>query len=153
MTINVAVVTNEYVVLGCDSVASITQSFLNPVRVEANRFHSRGPLRVAAVFTLGVAGWLTSLPVQALFELKGNVELSAGGAHNCTLTTAGGVKCWGYNAFGQLGNNSTTDSPTSVDAFGLARGVVAISAGAVHNCALSTAGGVMCWGYNYFGQL
>jgi hypothetical protein len=32
MTINVAVVTNEYVVLGCDSVASITQSFLNPVR-------------------------------------------------------------------------------------------------------------------------
>lgn len=32
MTINIAVVTNEYVVLGCDSVASVTGMFLNPVQ-------------------------------------------------------------------------------------------------------------------------
>lgn len=31
MTINVAVVTSEAVILGCDSVASVTQNFLNPV--------------------------------------------------------------------------------------------------------------------------
>ena len=93
------------------------------------------------------AGWLTSL-----WDVQANA-ITAGDSHSCALTTDGGVMCWGDNYFGQLGNNTTTDSRVPVNVYGLNSGVKAIAAGDSHTCALTTAGGVMCWGFNYFGQL
>ena len=94
---------------------------------------------------------LTSVDVPGLGS--GVTALSAGNSHTCALTTAGGVKCWGYNLFGQLGDGSNTDRLTLVDVSGLSSGVTALSAGQSHTCALTTAGGVKCWGDNQYGQL
>lgn len=97
----------------------------------------------------------SNLPVQVTGLVNGTMaDIAGGGRFTCGLTVGGGVKCWGYNGDGELGNNSTTNSPVPVDVSGLASGVSAIAAGDYHACALLTAdGSVKCWGYNGYGQI
>ena len=96
----------------------------------------------------------SNVPVDVSGLSSGVSAISAGGyGHTCGLLTSGGVKCWGRNNYGQLGNGNNTDSNVPVDVSGLSSGVSAISAGLYHTCGLLTSGGVKCWGDNYSGQL
>lgn len=77
--------------------------------------------------------------------------VSAGGAHSCAVV-AGAVRCWGINAFGQLGDGTTTQRNSPVAVPGPVS-IAAVSAGDRHTCALATGGQVYCWGNNGDGQL
>ena len=81
--------------------------------------------------------------------------ISAGLNHTCALTRSGGVKCWGTNSYGELGDSTDTDqfSAEPHDVSGLTSGVIAIAAGADFSCAVTSSGAAKCWGFNVAGQL
>ena len=79
--------------------------------------------------------------------------VSAGRRHTCALTAAGGLKCWGANDEGRLGDGSTTPRTTPVDVSGQISNVAAVDAGRFHACVLTSAGGPKCWGRNDGGPL
>ena len=83
-----------------------------------------------------------------------SVHVTVNQAHSCAALSAGGIKCWGRNGSGQLGDGTTTDRRTAVDVSGLKTSQITdISLGSNHTCVLILGGNVKCWGYNYSGQL
>ena len=90
---------------------------------------------------------------QESIPAKGILQTASGLSHTCALTTQGGVKCWGNNAEGKLGDGSIVDSTTPVDVYGLSEGVASISGTHKHTCALMNSGEVKCWGRNWHGEL
>jgi alpha-tubulin suppressor-like RCC1 family protein len=92
-------------------------------------------------------------PVDVSGLTSGVEAMSAGALHTCALTTAHGVKCWGLNAFGELGDGTGSKQITPVDVSGLTSGVASVSAGGYHTCAVTTEGAVKCWGLNDDGEV
>jgi alpha-tubulin suppressor-like RCC1 family protein len=84
---------------------------------------------------------------------SGVTEVSCGDAFCCARTAAGAAKCWGYNASGQIGNATKVDATTPVTVNGLGSNVASVVVGQDHACALTSSGGVVCWGANARGQL
>jgi alpha-tubulin suppressor-like RCC1 family protein len=79
-----------------------------------------------------------------------------GAEHVCSLSSTGGLSCWGDNNSGQLGSTEAmslyyTTAPTPVA--GLTSNVAEVAPGAFHTCARRADNTVYCWGVNNYGQL
>ena len=88
------------------------------------------------------------------------VQVVAGDDHTCAILDNGTGRCWGRNAYGQLGYENTTsigddELPGSVGPIDLGAGRTAaqISAGLAHTCAVLDGGALRCWGMNQMGEL
>jgi alpha-tubulin suppressor-like RCC1 family protein len=93
------------------------------------------------------------MPVDIPGLSSGVTAVSTNVGHGCALTSVHGVKCWGLNDNGQLGDGTTSDRSTAVDVYGLGRGAIGITAGGFYSCAVTSAGGAKCWGANDAGAL
>lgn len=101
----------------------------------------------------GGGGTSSTFPVTPVGMSSGVAQISAGGAHTCViLSTGGDVWCWGRNNDGQLGLGNTTSRTTPARKQGPYLGASQLEAGKDHTCAV-VSGGVMCWGFNFFGQV
>src|SRR5690349_18527901 len=119
------------------------------------------------VFVIGLSGCQLLIPSDdpshnSKLPSATAVQVIAGLQHSCALTSEGGVRCWGTNELGQLGAGPTEEIDPDNDRYGrflamqvvgLETGVAEISTFADTTCALTTAGGVKCWGANYDGEL
>merc|ERR1719474_2110805 len=89
-------------------------------------------------------------------------DLSCGGQHCCMISLEDTMKCWGQNAYGQLGYGDTNHRGDGAGEMGTNLAVVELPSDFVPSematlqrstCILSTVGNVTCFGYNEFGQL
>lgn len=85
------------------------------------------------------------------------VAIAAGFEYSLAVCTDGSVAAWGYNRYGQLGNDSTENSPVPVlvtrSGALSGRTVVAISAKGNHSLAVCADGNLATWGDSAYGQL
>jgi alpha-tubulin suppressor-like RCC1 family protein len=84
--------------------------------------------------------------------IRDAVAVGAGNNITCAVVKTGGVKCWGRNNWGQLGDGTTIDRPAPVDVAGLASAAVTVSVASMHACAQLVTGHVQCWGSGTLGN-
>ena len=90
------------------------------------------------------------------------MQINAGFYHSLAVDTNGNAWAWGYNSYGQLGDNTTSERHTPVKVFASKQSTssagpwlnaVQISAGWQHSLAVGTDGVAKAWGDNQYGQL
>lgn len=91
-------------------------------------------------------------PSDASGFFTGVVAVAAGSHHSLAVKSDGTVWAWGWNPYGQLGDGTTTNSSTPVQASNLT-GATDVSGGNFHSVALKSDGTVWAWGRNDKGQL
>ncbi len=87
-----------------------------------------------------------------------SVDGGAQNSHSLALKNDGTVWAWGYNANGQLGDNSQTESLTPVQVkdtagTGFLTGITAVDNGNGYSLALKNDGTIWAWGVNTNGRL
>src|ERR1043165_937613 len=98
----------------------------------------------------------SNMPPSPVLLPQGSIalEITAGDSHSCALLMGGTVMCWGYNVFGQLGNDDSAmrlDQGTPV-AVKMLAGAQHIRSYRHHTCAIAGTE-VRCWGEGDHGEI
>jgi alpha-tubulin suppressor-like RCC1 family protein len=94
-----------------------------------------------------------SSPVRVIGGFTDWCQVSAGDFHTAAVRTNGTVWAWGYNSFGQLGDNTITGKTSPVSVIGGFTDWCQVSAGQRHTAAVRTNGTLWVWGGNNYGRL
>jgi alpha-tubulin suppressor-like RCC1 family protein len=101
---------------------------------------------------LGLQGSTVPTP-RSLPTLEGEATaIAAGEDHTCAIVD-GGLYCWGYNGYGNLGTGNTTQQLVPHPVTGLSENVVEVSCGTYSTCARRSNGEVLCFGRDNYGQI
>jgi alpha-tubulin suppressor-like RCC1 family protein len=95
--------------------------------------------------------WLALLPLTGAAQILPGT-LSGGSQHSALLLPGGGLRTWGDNAKGQLGDGTTTPRTAPVPA-GPATTYAQVASGGNHTLGLRADGTLWAWGDNAKGQL
>jgi alpha-tubulin suppressor-like RCC1 family protein len=94
---------------------------------------------------------------QVVTGITNAVSVTSDGEGYCTVLSTGGVDCWGSDYDGELGDGNAIDADTPQSVLGVNDAVSVVSNspdyGGISYCAVLSAGGVDCWGYNGTGEL
>jgi alpha-tubulin suppressor-like RCC1 family protein len=114
-------------------------------------------LLISGPFVLTACASHTGAP-----RTTGVIGMALGAGHSCATLVDNGMRCWGFNQSGQLGDGRNADSATPVEPTSWGSGPTGVGGGATildfaagdsHTCANSSRGKLFCWGSNQFGQL
>jgi alpha-tubulin suppressor-like RCC1 family protein len=94
-----------------------------------------------------------SLPLAPDGLKEDGASISAGRSHTCAVLKSGGMRCWGNNGGGQLGDSTLLDRPTPRDVDLPGQVFKGVGAGDMHTCGLLVSGRVACWGDGGDGRL
>jgi len=107
----------------------------------ANRYT---PIEITSNFGLDVGETITSA--------------SLGSNHSSAISSEGRIFIWGSNAFGQIGDGTTTDRYIPIEITGnfslnVGETITGVSLGSNHSSAITSEGKIFIWGFNSDGQL
>ena len=94
-----------------------------------------------------------SIPVTTFLGGNNWKQVSTGSLYTAAIKTDGTLWTWGYNYYGQLGDNTTTTRSTPVQTSTGGTNWKQVSCGDSHTAAIKTDGTLWTWGFNYYGQL
>jgi alpha-tubulin suppressor-like RCC1 family protein len=143
-----------------------TCALLNSGNVTCWGLNDYGQLGYGDTTNRGSANLGSALQTVNLGTGRTATAIAAGGAFTCAVLDNGTLKCWGYNATGHLGQNSTTTLGDGVNEMGdnllpvylgvsrTAKRVYASRrADLDYTCAILDDNSLKCWGENGNGQL
>ncbi len=143
-------------------VASLT----NIIAVAAGGYHSLALKNDGTIWSwgrdnygqLGDNASLTNQPTPVqVASLTGIIAIAAGYDHSLALKSDGTVWSWGWDIYGQLGDNASygtaTDDKSTPVAVASLTSVTAIAAGAYHSLALKSNNTIASWGWDSYGGL
>ena len=100
----------------------------------------------------------TVVKASADADLGDVIQISSGDEHTCALKSNGQAWCWGEGSSGRLGDGNTTDRSYPVlvvrdNIDTVLGGIVQITSGEQHTCAMLADSTAMCWGNGIYGRL
>ncbi len=150
---------------GLPATKSCTKTSVTDIVTIPNNDETR---TVTYTFGLSVKGTTTvkakevRMTVGTAPPLTGVSRLASDGQGDCAVLASGGIRCWGDNSNGALGNGTiggpdksySFDTPQAVTGITNAVAVASLNSAEYESyCAVLSTGGVECWGNNTLGQL